>query len=75
MAVKKSLDEQVAEAVELLPPVGEAIEFNEFKAKLYAVNPDGGKDAFTFMLKNGMVKSKVKRQPDKSMKTTLERPA
>lgn len=74
MAGKKSLDVQIEEAVAMLPPAGEAIEFDEFKAKLYAANPDA-KDAFSFMLKNNLVKARVKRQPDKSMKTTLERPA
>lgn len=75
MAEKKTLQEQIDAAVELLPPVGESIEFNAFKAKLYAANPDGGKDAFTYMIKNGLVKTKVTRAADKSMTTTLERPA
>lgn len=74
-AVKKTLQEQIDAAVELLPPAGQSIEFDEFKSKLYAANPDGARDAFTYILKNGLVKTKVTRQADKSMKTTLERPA
>lgn len=75
MAVKKTLQEQIDAAVALLPPVGQSVEFDAFKAQLYTANPDGGKDAFTYMLKNGLVKTKVTRQADKTMKTTLERPA
>ena len=75
MAVKKSLQEQIDEAVAMLPPKGERVEFDTFKANLYAANPDGGRDAFAYMLKRGLVKTRVTRQADKSMLTTLERPA
>lgn len=72
---RKSLQEQIDGAVALLPPAGESIEFDEFKSKLYAEYPDNGKDVFTYMLKNKLVKTTVTRQADKSMKTTLARPA
>ncbi|MBI1278192.1 MAG: hypothetical protein GC179_08700 [Anaerolineaceae bacterium] len=75
MPEKLSLQEQIEAAVEMLPPAGETILFDEFKAKLYAANPNGGRDAFAFMLKNGLAKTTVQRQPDKSMKTFLQRPS
>lgn len=74
-AKKKTLQEQIDAAVEMLPPAGQRVEFDEFKAQLYAANPDGGKDALTYMLKNRLVTTTVVRQADKSMLTTLERPA
>jgi hypothetical protein len=69
----QTLQESIDAAVELLPPAGQSIEFDEFKAQLYAANPDGGRDAFAYMLKNKLVKTTVTRQADKSMRTTLER--
>lgn len=58
------LQDQINAAVELLPPVGQTIEFNAYKGQLYAANPDGGKDAFTFMLKNKLVKQELSSGED-----------
>lgn len=45
-----SIDKQIEDALNLLPVEGE-IEFDAYKAALYAENPDGGKAVFTAILK------------------------
>lgn len=55
MAVE-SLDQLVALAVDLLPPVGTQVEFDVYKAQLYAAHPDGGRDAFAHMIKRDVIK-------------------
>ncbi len=54
----ESIDSQVQAALELLPVSGE-VEFDAYKAQLYAANPDGGKAAFQMMLKNQMVNKRL----------------
>lgn len=47
----KTIDQQIADALELLPVEGE-VDFDAYKAQLYAQNPDNGKVVFTHMIKN-----------------------
>jgi len=70
----KSLDAQVQEGLSLLPKDGAEMEFNEFKKKLYDQNAGDGRAAFEWMLKNGLVRSTVYRNPDKTYRTMLSIP-
>lgn len=54
----KTIDQQMKEALDLLPVEGE-VEFDTYKAQLYAANPDGGKEAFTNLLKNHALNRRV----------------
>lgn len=49
-----ALNDVVADALELLPVEGE-IEFEAYKANLYAEYPEAGRDAFQHILKKDMV--------------------
>jgi len=49
-----SIDDQIEQALSLLPATGE-VEFDQYKANLYAQNPDGGKAVFTAILKAKML--------------------
>jgi len=55
-----SLDDLVKRAIELLPATG-AIEFNAYKAKLYAAHPEGGQDAFRRMLTADLVNKSLEQ--------------
>lgn len=57
----QTLDQIVSAGVELLPPAGTEIEFDAYKAKLYAAYPDGGRDAFAHMIKGELVTKKLKQ--------------
>jgi hypothetical protein len=69
----KNMDEVVKSAVALLPPVGQDIEFDEFKAKLYAAEPNNGRDAFALMLKNDLVNKTLKTVGDHQHRVMLSR--
>ena len=56
-----SFNEQLKQAVDLLPPVEKPILFNDYKAQLYDVNPDGGKAVFTHMIKNDLLRKYLDR--------------
>lgn len=56
----QTLDEVVAGGLELLPPVGQDVEFEAYKAQLYAAYPDSGRDAFAHMIKRDLVKKELK---------------
>lgn len=58
MAVK-NFEDQLDEALALLPAVGQWMEFNEYKAKLYSANPQGGQPVFERMLKFDVVQKKL----------------
>jgi len=45
-----TMQEQIDEALELLPVEGE-VDFEAYKAQLYAANPDNGKAVFTHIIK------------------------
>lgn len=49
----------IEDALDLLPPAGQEVEFNAYKAQLYAANPDTGKDAFTQILKRELVNKRL----------------
>ena len=51
--------EQVEQALNLLPSDGSEVEFDAYKATLYAANPDGGKATFTRILTNKMVNRRL----------------
>lgn len=72
---KKTMQESINGALELLPPVGQTVEFNVFKGQLYAADPDGGKDAFTHIIKNNLVKRDLRRNEQGEMVVDLSRKA
>lgn len=51
--------EQVDQALTLLPSDGSEVEFDAYKAALYAANPDGGKATFTRILTNKLVNRRL----------------
>lgn len=51
-------------ALDLLPPAGEKVEFDTYKGQLYGANPDGGKEAFTHILKNNLVNRELSRNEE-----------
>jgi hypothetical protein len=54
----ESIDVQIDQALSLLPATGE-IEFDQYKANLYAQNPDGGKAVFTAIIKGKMANRRL----------------
>jgi hypothetical protein len=54
-----TLDDAVQAALDLLPPAGTEVEFDAYKAQLYAVNPDNGRDAFAHILKRDLVNKQL----------------
>lgn len=55
----KTLQESIDAAVNLLPPLGQEVEFNAYKAKLYAADPNNGRDAFAHMIKKEVIAKKL----------------
>jgi len=55
-----NLDDLVKYAIDLLPPTGQ-IEFNAYKAKLYAAQPDNGQEAFRRMLTADLVNKSLEQ--------------
>lgn len=70
-----SLEDVVKAGIELLPPVGQKVEFDEYKAKLYAAYPDGGKDAFARMIKAELVNKELSADANGKMVVLLSRKA
>lgn len=69
------MDELVVQALELLPPAGQTMEFDAYKAKLYAAIPDNGRDVFAHMIKRDLVGKKLSRKSDGSVAILLSRKA
>lgn len=59
-----SLDDIVKAGIAMLPPAGEKMVFDDFKAKLYAAYPDGGRDAFARMIKADLIKKELDKDKD-----------
>lgn len=70
-----TLQENINEAVALLPPAGEKVEFDTYKGQLYSANPNTGKDVFTYMLKNDLVKRELSKNADGKPIVLLSRKA
>lgn len=70
-----NLQDLVDAAVELLPPAGQEVEFDAYKAKLYAAYPDGGRDAFAHMIKKGVIAKKLMSGADGKPVVMLSRKA
>ena len=60
----KTLQDSVDAAVELLPPAGQTVEFNAYKAKLFTADPNNGKDAFAYMLKGDVINKTMGRNAE-----------
>jgi len=58
------LDTMAKEALDLLPPNGSKVEFNAYKAQLYAANESNGKDVFTHLLKKELIGRELGRDKD-----------
>jgi hypothetical protein len=69
----KTLDDSVKAAVDLLPAVGTEMEFDAYKAKLYAADPDNGRDAFAHMIKKEIVNKKLSRDASGKIVVMLSR--
>lgn len=71
----KTLDEMVLEALDLLPPAGQKMEFEVFKAKLYASNPSKGRDVFAHIIKNDLAVKELGRNASNKIVVNLSRKA
>lgn len=58
MPAPTSKDAQIQAAMDLLPETGE-VEFDAYKAQLYAQNTDRGKEVFTQLLKAKLVTQRL----------------
>jgi len=67
-----SLEQLVSYAIDLLPSTG-TIEFNAYKAKLYAAQPDGGRDAFAHMIRANLINKSLERDAGGKPKVMLSR--
>ncbi len=70
----KSLQAVIDAAVEILPPAGGEMEFNAYKAKLTAAEPDLARDAFTYLLKSGGIAQTLKTNAQGQHVVMLSRP-
>lgn len=71
----RTLQGSIDAALELLPATGQKVEFDTFKGQLYGADPDGGKDAFTHIIKNNLVKRDLERNADGKLVVMLSRKA
>lgn len=71
----RTLQGSIDGALELLPAEGGKVEFDTFKGQLYGADPDGGKDAFTYIIKNDLVKRELERNSEGKMVVMLSRKA
>lgn len=55
----KNFDELVSDAVNLLPPKGEWVEFDVYKSNLYGNQPESGQSVFAHMIKKDVVLKKL----------------
>lgn len=69
----KSLDQMVTEAVAMLPASGQSVEFDTYKANLYAANPNNGRDVFSHLIRQGVVNKKLSRNSNGEMVVLLSR--
>jgi hypothetical protein len=68
------MDELVAQAIALLPVSGK-VEFNVYKAQLYAALPDYGRDVFASMIKRSLVQKELGRDGSGNVVVLLSRKA
>lgn len=66
-------DDIVKAGIDMLPPAGQTIEFDAFKAQLYAKYPDGGRDAFARMIKADLIKKELTKDKDGKMALLVSR--
>jgi len=71
----KTLDQMVDDAVALLPPTGQTIEFDAYKATLYAANPNNGRDLFSHMIRQNVISKKLSKNSSGQMVVLLSRKA
>jgi len=69
------MDELVVQAIALLPAVGQSVEFEAYKANLYAAIPDNGRDVFAHLIKKDLVGKKLSRDKDGNIVVMLSRKA
>lgn len=70
-----TLDEVVKGGLDLLPPVGTEVEFEAYKAQLYAAYPNNGRDAFAHMITRNLINKKLKTVGDHQHVVMLSRKA
>ncbi len=67
------LQDMVSSAVDLLPKKGEWVEFDEYKADLYAANPSKGRDVFAHLIRRDLVAKKLDTDTNGNVKVFLSR--
>lgn len=70
-----SLDDVVKAGIELLPKAGEKIEFDAYKARLYAAYPEAGRDAFARMIKAELINKELSQDKDGKLVLLVSRKA
>jgi hypothetical protein len=65
----------IANALELLPPLGKEVEFDVYKSKLYAANPEKGRDVFAHLIKKDLIGKKLSHDENLKIVVLLFRKA
>jgi len=65
--------EQLQEALDLLPSYDKPESFDDFKARLYAKNPNGGRDVFAHMIKNDMLRKELVRDSAQNVQLVVSK--
>ena len=68
-----NLDQMVDEALDLLPPVGQTVDFDAYKEQLRTAYPDASRDIFAHMLRQNLVGKKLVRGEDGKPRVQLSR--
>jgi len=68
-----SMQEMVNNAIALLPPAGEWVEFDEYKSNLYSSNPQNGRDVFAHLIRRELVLKRLDTNTDGKVVVFLSR--
>jgi hypothetical protein len=70
---QNDMQSMVSDAIDLLPPAGQKVEFNAYKAQLYAANPNNGRDVFAHMIKRELVNKELGNNDENGIVVLLSR--
>lgn len=71
----QTLDEMVRGSLDLLPPAGQKVDFDEYKSQLYAAYPDNGRDVFAHLIKREIVNKNLERNAEGKLVVMISRKA
>lgn len=68
------MNDMVQSAIDLLPASGEWVEFDDYKADLYAANVTKGQDVFAHLIKRDLILKKLDTNTEGRVVVMLSRP-